>query len=128
MYAVLRQLKQQVHQKPRFHSNQSDNDGFATYLILADPVLLSAEVKVRRDGETRKMQQGSGIAKPRCLYKIRVGRYLAPFLPLQARAYYCDCDTKRGIKGRTNCTNFKGTFQLTPPPDVPLSSWTLKEF
>jgi hypothetical protein len=73
--ALLRQLKQQGHQKPRFHSNQSDNDGFATYLILADLVLLSAEVEVRREGETGKMRQGSGMAKSRCLYKIRV-RYL----------------------------------------------------
>jgi hypothetical protein len=90
MCALLRQLKQQVHEKPRFHSNQSDNDGFATYLILADLVLHSAEVEVRREGETGKMRQGSGIAKPRCLYKNRVG----PFQPLHARDHYYDCDTK----------------------------------
>ena len=110
MYALLRQLKQQVYQRRRFHSNQSGNDGFATYLILADLVLLSAEVEVRWEGETGKMGQGSGIAEPRCLYKIRVG----PFQLLHARAHYCDCDTKRGIKGGTNCTKFKGTFQSSP--------------
>jgi hypothetical protein len=98
MYALLRQLKQQLHEKPRFHSNQSDNNGFATYLILADLVLLSAEVEVRREAETGKMRKGSGIAKPRYLSKIRIG----PFQPLHARAHYCDCDTKRGIKGGTN--------------------------